>query len=75
MERTAGLLRTVGVKTGEIMAQRKYLFYFRCILVNQEELGLERFTLAIALNNEQIEENVEEFSIGGEGEEAEPEMR
>lgn len=27
-----------------------------CILINQEELGLERFTLAIALNNEQIEE-------------------
>lgn len=25
-----------------------------CILTNQEELGLERFTLAVALNSEQI---------------------
>lgn len=38
------------------MALGTYSCYSRCILINQEELGLERFTLAIALNNEQIEE-------------------
>lgn len=59
MERAAGWLRIVGDKIGETMESGNYFFNCRCILVNQEELGIERFTLAIALNNEQIEENVE----------------
>lgn len=40
--------------------------------INQEELGIERFTLAVALNSEQTEGNTEdEFNLGGETEEPE----
>jgi hypothetical protein len=52
----------------------RYFFYFRCILVNQEELGIERFSLAVALNNEQIED-AEEFITGEEDMSVEPEVQ
>ena len=42
--------------------------------MNQEELGIERFTLAIALNNQQIEEQVQEFKLEGEEGQEEPEQ-
>lgn len=54
MARAVGSLRTLGVKIGDKMALRNYLLYFSCVLINQEEIGLERFTLAVALHNEQI---------------------
>jgi hypothetical protein len=54
MVRTVGLLKIHGVKIGEKMVLGNYFYNFRCILTNQEELGLERFTLAVALNSEQI---------------------
>lgn len=54
MVRTVGLLKIHGVKIGEKMELGNYFYNFRCILTNQEELGLERFTLAVALNSEQI---------------------
>ena len=56
MARIVGWLRIPGEKIGERMALGNFLFNSRCILTNQEELGLERFTLAVALNSEQIEE-------------------
>lgn len=55
MARIVGWLRIPGEKIGERMAFGNFLFNSRCILTNQEELGLERFTLAVALNSEQIE--------------------
>lgn len=54
MVRTVGLLKILGVKIGEKMVLGNYFHNSRCILTNQEELGLERFTLAVALNSEQI---------------------
>ena len=41
-------------------------------MTNQEELGLERFTLAVALNSEQIEEPpTEEVNVNSGEEQAE----
>lgn len=51
MDSTAGWLKTLGEKTGEKMVSGNFGINYRCILINQEELGLERFTLAVALNN------------------------
>ena len=51
----AGLLKTVGEKIGEKTELRNFLFYCRCVLVNQDELQIERFAIAPALNIETIE--------------------
>lgn len=50
MDKLAGLLKIVGEKIGEKMESRNFLFIFRCILVNQDELQIEKFTIAPALN-------------------------
>lgn len=57
---SAGSSKTPGEKTGERMALGTTYSYSRCILINQEELGLERFTLAVALNNDNIDEGDQE---------------
>lgn len=71
MVRTVGLLKIHGVKIGEKMELGNYFYNFRCILTNQEELGLERFTLAVALNSEQIQEPpTEEVDVASSEEQA-----
>lgn len=55
MDRPVGLLRTAGEKIGEKMVLRNFYFNFRCVLVEQDELQIERFTIAPALNTENIE--------------------
>lgn len=71
MVRTVGLLKIHGVKIGEKMVLGNYFNNFRCILTNQEELGLERFTLAVALNSEQIQEPpTEEVDVASSEEQA-----
>lgn len=55
MDKPVGLLKTVGVKIGEKMVLRNFLINFRCVLVDQDELQIERFTIAPALNTENIE--------------------
>lgn len=50
-----GLLKTVGEKIGEKTELRNFLFNFRCVLVNQDELQIERFAIAPALNVETID--------------------
>ena len=72
MVKTAGSFKTHGAKIGETMALGINYYISRCILINQEELGIERFTLAVALNNENIEEGSEmEYNLEGGSEEAE----
>jgi hypothetical protein len=56
MDKLAGWLRTVGVNLGGKMDLRNLFSYFRCVLVNQDELQIEKFTIAPALNTEDIEQ-------------------
>ena len=61
MDKPAGWSRTVGAKIGEKTVLRNFIDNFRCVLVNQDELQIERFTIAPALNTENIEaEKVQE---------------
>ena len=46
-----GLSRTLGAKIGENKAQRNFKTNFRCILTNQDELQIEKFVIAPALNS------------------------
>lgn len=55
MDKRVGLLRTAGEKIGDKRVLRNFFFNFRCILANQDELQLERFVIAPALNVENIE--------------------
>ena len=63
MDRLVGWLKIVGVRIGGRMGLRNFFINFRCVLVNQDELQIERFSIAPALNTENIEgEKTEEFT-------------
>ena len=54
---------------GSAVGPQRYsvlLIRYRCMLAESEELHIERFTLAVALNNEEQEEEAEEEAQGEE---------